>query len=111
MGVGGCETKMIGYTCRSVALKVFGPWLNSRRRYTAHCVVLLAYITQDVSAASVDTRLRRAVSLFSSSTYCASMPQGFTSTSARLHKAFLVYASFDRTLLPSHISVRKIEGG
>ncbi|GEM_PF-1825186 len=24
MGVGGCETKTIGYTCRAVALKVFG---------------------------------------------------------------------------------------
>jgi len=31
MGVGGCETKTIGYTCRSVALKVFGPGFNSRR--------------------------------------------------------------------------------
>jgi len=31
MGVGGCEIKTIGYTCRSVALKVFGPGFNSRR--------------------------------------------------------------------------------
>jgi len=31
MGVGGCETKTIGYTCRVVALKVFGPGFNSRR--------------------------------------------------------------------------------
>ena len=31
MGVGGCETKTIGYTCRSVVLKVFGPGFNSRR--------------------------------------------------------------------------------
>ena len=31
MGVGGCETKTIGYTCRSVVLTVFGPGFNSRR--------------------------------------------------------------------------------
>ena len=31
MGVGGCEIKTIGYTCRSVVLKVFGPGFNSRR--------------------------------------------------------------------------------
>jgi len=31
MGVGGCETKTIGYTCRSVVRKVFGPGFNSRR--------------------------------------------------------------------------------
>src|SRR6478736_4924810 len=31
MGVGGCEMKTIGYTCRSVVLKVFGPGFNSRR--------------------------------------------------------------------------------
>jgi len=36
------------------------------------------------SAASADTRLRRAVSPFSPSTYCTSMPQGFTPPSARL---------------------------
>ncbi|SPP64498.1 hypothetical protein NITLEN_20138 [Nitrospira lenta] len=31
MGVGGCETKTIGYTCRSVVLKVFGQGFNSPR--------------------------------------------------------------------------------
>ena len=31
MGVGGCELKTIGYTCRSVVLTVFGPGFNSRR--------------------------------------------------------------------------------
>jgi hypothetical protein len=31
MGVGGCEIKTIGYTCRSVVLTVFGPGFNSRR--------------------------------------------------------------------------------
>ena len=36
------------------------------------------------SAVSADTRLRRAVSPFSPSTYCTSMPQGFTSPGARL---------------------------
>ena len=30
MGVGGCETKTIGYACRSVALKVFGREFDSR---------------------------------------------------------------------------------
>src|SRR5882762_337757 len=36
------------------------------------------------SAASADTRLRRIVSPFSPSTYCTSMPQGFSFPSARL---------------------------
>jgi len=31
MGVGGGETKTIGYACRTVALKVFGRGFNSRR--------------------------------------------------------------------------------
>ena len=31
MGVGGCEMKTIGYTCRAVVLTVFGPGFNSRR--------------------------------------------------------------------------------
>ena len=38
----------------------------------------------DGSAVSADTRLRQAVSPFSSSTYGMSMPQGFTPLSARL---------------------------
>ena len=45
---------------------------------------ILARIIHDASAASVDTRLRQAVSPFSPSTDCTSMPQGFTSPSARL---------------------------
>ena len=43
MGVGGCETKTIGYTCRSVALKVFGPGFNSRR---LHQSSPLGYLTE-----------------------------------------------------------------
>jgi hypothetical protein len=43
-----------------------------------------ARITHEASAASADTRLRRAVSQFSHSTYCMSMPHGFTTPSARL---------------------------
>lgn len=35
MGVGGCETKTIGYTCRHGALTVFGPGFNSRRLHQA----------------------------------------------------------------------------
>ena len=35
MGVGGCEMKTIGYTCRSVVLTVFGPGFNSRRLHHA----------------------------------------------------------------------------
>jgi hypothetical protein len=46
--------------------------------------VLLARIIHDASAASADTRLRRAVSPFSPSTYCTSMPQDLTPPSARL---------------------------
>src|SRR4029079_11423850 len=41
MGVGGCETKTIGYTCRSVALKVFGPGFNSRRLHQTRPSVTL----------------------------------------------------------------------
>src|SRR4029079_6138082 len=41
MGVGGCETKTIGYTCRSVALNVFGPGLNSRRLHQTRPSVTL----------------------------------------------------------------------
>ena len=44
----------------------------------------LACIIHEASAASADTRLRRAVSPLSPSTYCMSMPQGFTAPSARL---------------------------
>ena len=35
MGVGGCEIKTIGYTCRSVVRTVFGPGFNSRRLHHA----------------------------------------------------------------------------
>lgn len=31
MGVDGCETQTIGYTCRRSALTIFGPGFNSRR--------------------------------------------------------------------------------
>ena len=41
MGVGGCETKTIGYTCRSVVLKVFGPGFNSRRLHQTTIAVRL----------------------------------------------------------------------
>jgi hypothetical protein len=44
----------------------------------------LARIIHEASAASTDTRLRRAVSPFTPSTYCMSMPQGFTAPCARL---------------------------
>ncbi len=41
MGVGGCETKTIGYTCRSVVLTVFGPGFNSRRLHHSTTAVRL----------------------------------------------------------------------
>ena len=41
MGVGGCEMKTIGYTCRSVALTVFGPGFNSRRLHQTTTAVRL----------------------------------------------------------------------
>jgi hypothetical protein len=31
MGVGGCETETIGYTCRTGALTIFGQGFNSPR--------------------------------------------------------------------------------
>src|SRR5262249_52388256 len=48
------------------------------------CSLPLAPPTHDAFAASADTRLRQSVSSFSPSTYCTSMPQGFTPPSARL---------------------------
>jgi len=47
----------------------------------------------EASAASTDTQLRRVVSPFSPSTYCASMPQGFTSPSARLASRLHAFAT------------------
>src|SRR5437016_8769245 len=41
MGVGGCEMKTIGYTCRSVVLTVFGPGFNSRRLHHTTTAVRL----------------------------------------------------------------------
>jgi len=55
--------------------------------------MVLARITHEASAASLDTRLRRAVSLFSPSTYCTSMPQSFTSPSARLASRLHAFAT------------------
>src|ERR1043166_2590563 len=43
MGVGGCETKTIGYTCRSVGPKVFGPGFNPPR---PHQTSPLGYLTE-----------------------------------------------------------------
>ena len=40
MGVGGREMKTIGYTCRSVALKIFGPGFNSRRLHQPSPLVI-----------------------------------------------------------------------
>jgi hypothetical protein len=54
---------------------------------------ILARIIHDASAASVDTRLRQAVSPFSPSTDCTSMPQGFTSPSARLASRLHAFAT------------------
>ena len=45
------------------------------------------------SAASADTRMRRAVSPFSPSTYCTSMTQGFTPSSARLTSRLHAFAT------------------
>ena len=45
------------------------------------------------SAASTDTRLRRAVSPFSPSTYRRSMPQGFTLPCARLTSRLHAFAT------------------
>ena len=41
MGVGGCEIKTIGYTCRSVVRTVFGPGFNSRRLHQTTTAVRL----------------------------------------------------------------------
>jgi hypothetical protein len=53
----------------------------------------LTRIIHEASAVSADTRLRRAVSPFSPSTYCTSMPQGFTSPSARLASRLHAFAT------------------
>jgi len=53
-------------------------------RVLARVLIPLARIIHDASAANADTRLQRAVWPFSLSTYCWSMPQGFTPPSARL---------------------------
>ena len=59
----------------------------------ARVEVVLARMIHDASAASADTRLQRAVSPFSPSTYCTSMPQGFTSPSARLASRLHAFAT------------------
>jgi hypothetical protein len=53
----------------------------------------LTRIIHDTSAASADTRLQRAVSPFTPSTYCTSMPQGFTPPSARLASRLHAFAT------------------
>ena len=53
----------------------------------------LARMIHDASAASADTPLRQAVSPFSSSTYCTSMPQGFTPPSACLASRLHAFAT------------------
>jgi hypothetical protein len=53
----------------------------------------LARIIHEASTASADTQLRRAVSPFSPSTYYTSMPQGFTSPSARLASRLHAFAT------------------
>jgi hypothetical protein len=55
--------------------------------------MVLARIIHEASAASLDTRLRRAVSPFSPSTYCTSMPQGFTPPSARFASRLHAFAT------------------
>ena len=53
-------------------------------RVLGRVLLPLAGIIHDASDASADTQLQRAVSPFRLSTYCWSMPQGFTPPSARL---------------------------
>jgi hypothetical protein len=59
----------------------------------AQVISTLARIIHEASATSVDTRLCRAVSPFSPSTYCTSMPQGFTTPSARLASRLHAFAT------------------
>ena len=68
---------------------------RSRRTFSASWAkgLPLARIIHEASAASADTRLRRAVSPFSPSTYCTSMPQGFTAPSARLASRLHAFAT------------------
>jgi hypothetical protein len=47
----------------------------------------------EASAVSADTQLRQAISPFSPLTYCTSMPQGFTSPSARLASRLHAFAT------------------
>ena len=55
--------------------------------------VVLARMIHEASAASANTRLCRAVSPFSPSTYCTSMPQDFTAPSARLASRLHAFAT------------------
>jgi hypothetical protein len=54
---------------------------------------VLARIIHEASAVSADTRLRQAVSPFSLSTYCMSMPQDFTAPGARLASRLHAFAT------------------
>jgi hypothetical protein len=56
----------------------------SRRLTVTMGTLVLTRIIHEASAASADTRLQRALSPLSPSTYCTSMPQGFMAPSARL---------------------------
>jgi hypothetical protein len=59
----------------------------------ANSSLLIARIIHEGSAASTDTRLRQAVSPFSPSTYCTSMPQDFTAPGARLASRLHAFAT------------------
>ena len=62
------------------------------RQYYQEHALTLARIIHEASATSADTRLCRAVSPFSPSTYCTSMPLGFTAPSARLASRLHAFA-------------------
>jgi len=69
--------------------------VSSRRRVFCPRSILrpLTRIIHGGSAASAGTRLRRAVSPFSPSTYCTSMPQDFTTPDARLASRLHAFAT------------------
>ncbi len=52
-----------------------------------------ARMIHEAAAASADTQLWQAVSPFSPSTYCTSMPQAFTAPSARLASRLHAFAT------------------
>ena len=85
------EQRLTTYFTKKYPAYDFSPYAEALDRIRG--AVSLARMIHEASAVSADTRLRLAVSPFSPSTYCTSMPQGFTSPSARLASRLHAFAT------------------